>query len=142
GVRKTISLLSSTRQKAAREAQAIHRKILRSGWGSLRIKVPALKQEDDRFSTAYWKTRLVRRAYLSPSGVGSVDFSVRIEFQGSAWYFPLGTSDPTTASERACAIFRRCSSSGWTALHSETPREISLAFFWSMDPVLWTYTTM
>jgi DNA-binding NarL/FixJ family response regulator len=90
-----------------------------------------------------WKSRLLRRRYHFPAGGGSDrDWSVRIGSDDVSCFFPLGTPDEETATAQARHICQLIAQQGWNAACQQFSRELVLSFEWSMNPVLWTYTTI
>jgi DNA-binding NarL/FixJ family response regulator len=139
GVRKTISLNATSRRLAAIEAGRLYARVRKEGWaGAPRPR----SAREKRVLPSYWENRLVCRPYLTASGHGESDLLVRIEQNREGWYFPLWTNDRSLAAKRATEIFALWRKEGWTAIQVSVPREISVAFFWSMNPVRWTYTTL
>jgi DNA-binding NarL/FixJ family response regulator len=89
------------------------------------------------------ENRLFRRPYHFPANGGSErDWSVRLEQAGAGCFFPLGTPDETLAAVKARQIHQLIRQQGWEAASRKFPRELILSFEWSMNPVLWTYTTI
>ena len=56
--------------------------------------------------------------------------------------FPLGTADLTEASKMACRTYCTIVKEGWEAAGKLFPRELIVAFEWSANPIMWTYTTV
>ncbi len=144
GHRHTFSLAAKTRLDAAAEARAIQEKIAGEGWDAV------VREYRDRRGHAltradagYWKERLLLRHYPAPADGGRQhEFSTHIEHAGAGCFFPLGTSDPEAAAVRALQIYRQVLAEGWAAAGKSFPREVTLAFHWAYDPLLWTYTTI
>lgn len=154
GRRKTFSLKSGDRARAAREACEIYQTILAHGWeaaasgglgsdtrpddSSAETLSPALNVAD----AEYWKRRLIHRKYLEPPNArADREFSVRIEHTSNSNYFPLGTDDETEAAERAMRIYQTVVHHGWATANANFPRELTLALRWLDNPVAWTYAT-
>jgi len=98
-----------------------------------------MKNKDVR----YWRTQLVHRKYTEladPRTAGH--FSARIEHDGTGCYFPLGSADDETAALRAGEIHRCIRTKGWARACQRFAREFTLAVFWSINPLLCTYTTL
>jgi DNA-binding NarL/FixJ family response regulator len=144
GQRRTFSLAARTRAGAAAEARALHDAISTGGWETV------VRQYRGRRGRAfpgtdarYWKERLLLRNHPAPAGGGRPqEFSTHIEHAGTGCYFPLGTSDPEAAAVRALKIHRKVIEEGWDAARKSFPREVTVAFHWAYDPLLWTYTTV
>jgi len=142
GRRHTFSLTTPDREAAALEAKAIYETIIAEGWDA------ALKNEKDqsgfpRTDARFWKEQLLVRRYRFPASCEpEKSFAARIGHAGSAYFFPLGTSEPEGAAGAAgriyCAIVKR----GWEAAGKLFPRELIVAFEWCADPIMWTYTTV
>jgi DNA-binding NarL/FixJ family response regulator len=70
------------------------------------------------------------------------EFSVRIEHQGTRYYFPLGTANRARGARRAAAIYRVIERHGWGKANRRFRRELTLGFRWLDRPLAWTYTTL
>jgi DNA-binding NarL/FixJ family response regulator len=91
----------------------------------------------------YWRERLLLRRYRFPaSGESEQDLAARINHDDVGYFFPLGTSDVAAAADRARQIYQMALTEGWNATCRLFPRELIVSFEWSMNPVLWTYTTI
>lgn len=91
----------------------------------------------------YWESRLLQRRYRFPaSGESAQDLAAFIDHAGAGYFFPLGTSDVEIASVKARQIYQMAVTDGWKAACQRFSRELILSFEWSMNPVLWTYTTI
>lgn len=91
----------------------------------------------------YWRQRLLLRRYRFPaSGESEQDLAAQIDHAGMAFFFPLGTSDVEAAASKACRIYQMAEKQGWAAVCRHFSRELIVSFEWSMNPVLWTYTTI
>jgi len=101
GRRHTFSLTTPDREAAALEAKAIYETIIAEGWDA------ALKNEKDqsgfpRTDARFWKEQLLVRRYRFPaSREPEKSFAARIGHAGSAYFFPLGTSEPEGAAGAA-----------------------------------------
>ena len=42
----------------------------------------------------------------------------------------------------ACRIYRAVVNQGWAVAYTLFPRELFVAFEWSANPIMWTYTTV
>jgi DNA-binding NarL/FixJ family response regulator len=144
GQRRTFSLAARTRTGAAAEAWAIQEKISAGSWeGVVRQYSGRRGRAFTKTDARYWKERLLLRNHPAPVGGGrQQEFSTHIGHAGTGCYFPLGTSDPEAAAVRALEIYRRLIEEGWDAVGKSFPREVTLAFHWAYDPLMWTYTTV
>lgn len=155
GKRKTFSLNSSDRTKAAAEACHIYQTIHTQGWeavGQRRGRVgfprlPATATADalavTGFDTEYWRRRLIHRRYPESAQAQSKrELSVRIEHAGLSRYFPLGTHEESPAAARARRIHQAVVGEGWAVANQKFTRELTLALRWLDDPLAWTYTTI
>jgi DNA-binding NarL/FixJ family response regulator len=144
GQRHTFSLAARTRLRAAAEARAIEESILAEGWEAVVQRYSGRRgRAFSRKDARYWKERFLLRNYPAPAGGGrQQQFSAHIEHAGVGWYFPLGTSDPEMAAVRSLEIYRKVVEEGWDIARTSFPREVTLAFHWAYDPLLWTYTTV
>ena len=144
GKRRTFSLRAGSRAAAAREARAISERLSTAGWGA--VVEPQRNQRDDglfRSAATWWKERLLLRNYPLPAdGNRQTEFSTYIEHGGARSYFPLETSDRELAAARSLRIYRRVVQEGWSAATRLFSREITVAFHWDHEPLLWTYTTI
>ncbi|MDR7482083.1 MAG: response regulator transcription factor [Armatimonadota bacterium] len=152
GRRRTFSLGAVPRLVAARRARALYATIVTRGWqaaldarstpgGRRGLRTPALPAPG--LQPRYWRRRLLTRRYtegLRPQQAG--ELSARIEHAGESHYFPLGTADPALAARRAASIYRTVLDVGWARARAIFPREITVAIFWSANPLASTYTTL
>ena len=91
----------------------------------------------------YWQDRLLLRRYRFPaSGESENSLAARVTHEGLDYFFPLGTAEPGAAAEAACKIYRTIQDKGWEAACAKHPRELMVAFEWSTNPIMWTYTTV
>jgi DNA-binding NarL/FixJ family response regulator len=155
GLRRTLSLLSRQRAQAATEACQLYCALRKEGWDSLSNQ-PRLvdrpqgaataesgQTDQDRLHPAYWAQRLVRREYtMQPQASATREFSARIDYHGTGYYFPLGTSARGEAAARALRIYGTVASQGWKTANQRFPRELTVAFRWLDGPLAWTYTTI
>ncbi len=151
GRRHTLSLGAVPRGEAARKAHALYRAIVTRGWDAV-LKEPRGRPRSSgepavdavaKGQAQYWRRRLLTRRYttgLRPHLAG--ELSMRIEHAGENHYFPLGTADKGQAARRAAEIYRTVLTTGWYAARQIFPREITVAVFWAMDPLVCTYTTL
>jgi DNA-binding NarL/FixJ family response regulator len=142
GRRHTFSLGGTNEKSAAVEAKAIYETIVAEGWDS------ALKHEKKQAGFArtdpqFWKDQLLVRRYRFPaSGEPEKSLSSHISHVGNAFFFPLGTADTNAAARMACRIYCTIVKGGWEAACARFPRELIVAFEWSANPIMWTYTTV
>jgi DNA-binding NarL/FixJ family response regulator len=142
GRRHTFSLGAQDREAAAVEAKAIYETIVAEGWDA------ALNQEKNqtgfpRTDARFWRQQLLLRRYGFPaSGEPEKSFAARIGHAGNAYFFPLGTSKLDEAAKMACRIYCVIVQQGWEAAARLFPRELIVAFEWSANPIMWTYTTV
>jgi DNA-binding NarL/FixJ family response regulator len=146
GRRKTFTLQACDLQQAAAEACQLYRRILKDGWQNA-FANPKWKQNPSREQIpedeSYWAPRLVHRE--DPMSLGAQarrEFSVRIEHQGTRYYFPLGTANRARGARRAAAIYRVIERHGWAKANRRFRRELTLGFRWLDRPLAWTYTTL
>lgn len=155
GRRKTFSLNSSDRTKAAIEASHIYQTINTQGWdavgqrrGWVGFQQPLMETKagataSTGFDAEYWKGRLIHRKHPEPATPNSHRaLSVRIEHSGIGRYFPLGTHEENQAATQAMHIHQAVASQGWGIANQRFARELTLAFRWLEDPLAWTYTTL
>ncbi len=156
GRRRTFSLGAVPRRTAARRARALYRTIVTRGWEAavgLRAAQDRSRRDAGVRGAAlaaapglhphYWRQRLLTRRYtegLRPHHAG--ELSARIEHAGESHYVPLGTADVAHAARRAATIYRTVHEEGWARVRALVPREITVAVFWSMNPLASTYTTL
>jgi DNA-binding NarL/FixJ family response regulator len=155
GTRKTFSLQAIAIAEAAAEACQLYKAIITRGWESVfasgkgrdlesRPPPSALAApETTGFGTSYWTPRLIHRKYTEAfRPTADRELSVRIDHAGASHYFPLGTGDARPAANRAARIYQTIVRKGWATAGETFPRELSLAFRWVDQPVVWTYTTV
>jgi len=89
------------------------------------------------------ETSLVFRDYVEETRFGAKqELSIRIEHKDQAFYFPLGSADPAAAALRADEIQRMVIGEGWASVCGRYPREITLAVFWTRNPLCCTYFSL
>lgn len=155
GQRKTFSLSSSNRTKAAIEASHIYQTINTQGWDAVGqrssragfqatfVETTEAAASEAESGVESWKSRLIHRRYPEPTAPDRErTFSVRIESSGISRYFPLGTADETQAAIQAKHIHQVVAAQGWGIANQKFSRELTLAFRWLEDPLAWTYTTL
>jgi DNA-binding NarL/FixJ family response regulator len=154
GARKTFSLRAIEQKQAAAEACGIYKAIVNRGWesviaersekgGDMRTEIKLASATENAVDAEYWAQRLIHRKYgetFRPNA--EREFSVRVEHAGTSYYFALGTENEKTAAKNAARIFRVVASQGWDTACKRFPRELSIAFRWSDNPLAWTYTTV
>lgn len=142
GRRYTFALSTADRQAAAVAAKAIYETIVAEGWDA------ALSNEKNqtgfpKTDARYWKEQLLVRRYRFPaSGEPEQSFAARIGHAGNNSFFPMGTADLNAAARMACRIYCAIVKHGWEEACARFPRELIVAFEWSANPILWTYTTV
>jgi DNA-binding NarL/FixJ family response regulator len=142
GRRHTFSLGTLDRKAAAVEAKAIYETIVAEGWDA------ALNSEKNqtgfpKTDPRFWREHLLVRRYRFPAAEESEkSFAARIGHVGNAYFFPLGTADTDAAAKMACRIYCTIVEQGWEAAVARFPRELIMAFEWSANPIMWTYTTV
>jgi len=110
---------------------------------SLRTAVRAIADHFPKTDIRYWKRRLIHCAYGELARPRSFrELSIRIEHEGSGFFFPLDTADADEAAARALQIYRRVLAEGWHNVFRRYPREFTLALFWAENPMVFTYTTL
>jgi DNA-binding NarL/FixJ family response regulator len=142
GRRHTFSLAAPDRETAAVEAKAICETIVAEGWDA----VLSDERNEIGFPTTdarHWAEQLLVRRYRFPaSGDPEKSLAARIGHAGGAYYFPLGSADLQEAARLASRIYCHIVKEGWEAACKVFPRELIVAFEWSANPILWTYTTV
>jgi len=141
GRRRTFSLTAADKMAAAVEAKAIFETIVAEGWDSTlnSHKTPGgFPKTDARF----WKEHLYVRRYRFPAfKEPEKSLAARIGHAGNIYFFPLGTEDVDIAAQMACDIYCTIIQRGFEAACALFPRELIVAFEWSANPIMWTYTT-
>ena len=142
GRRHTFSLGTADKLAATVEAKAIFETIVAEGWDAAlnSAKNPTGFPKCD---SRYWQDQLLQRRYLfSGSGDPDKSFAARVSHAGNAFFFPLGSADSNKAAKIACQIYCTIVNEGWEAAVKTFPRELIVAFEWSANPIMWTYTTV
>ena len=154
GQRKTFSLQATNRRRAANEACALYRSILKtecpnevpSSWvkrSELPVDLcPRTEPGESKSSPQYWEQRLIHREYAMKPQSGVLPFAVRIDYEGLSCYFPLATTDRDKAAMRARRVFQFIQRGGWDAAFQRFSREVTVGFRWSDTPLAWTYSTL
>jgi DNA-binding NarL/FixJ family response regulator len=142
GRRRTFRLAARTRAAAATEAQAIHHALLSKGWDAIEQQyAPPNRAPFPQGDLRHWRDRLLLRPFSFP-GAPRHEFSTRIDHGGHSSYFPLGVADAQAAAANALSIYRTVLTQGWDVARQMFRRELTVAFHWMEDPVLWTYVTL
>jgi DNA-binding NarL/FixJ family response regulator len=142
GRRHTFSLATFDKAAAAIEAKAIYDTIVAEGWD---VAFDHEKNQTGfpRTDARFWRQQLLLRRYGFPaSGEPEKSLAARIGHAGSAFFFPLGTAALDEAAKLACRIYCTVVRQGWEAAAKLFPRELIVAFEWSANPIMWTYTTV
>ncbi len=135
-------------------ARSLHDILRRVGWEAAITAHKALEKVDGEHSIMdqlgdwsadnceYWKARLIRRKYPDTHAPDAEEWSARIEYDASYRFFPLGTSNPVIAAQRALELHRELRTYGWRSVLTRHRSEFTLAVFWHHNPVVCTYTTL
>ena len=125
GTRKTFSLRSANRLRAAAEACQLFRTIVQQGWEvalsrhngrEMRAPLPGHNNDSssNRPEIENWAERLIHRKYTEKFHPNlEREFSARIQHSGTGYYFPLGTDDRKVAAARAMRIHQNVVRKGW-----------------------------
>lgn len=151
GRRRTFRLRSADPDLAAAEARQLFAELSTVGWTQTLAEREKLLASGRRgvglglvpqSSADYWRERLIFRRYMEDVRPGiSSEYSIRIEHDGVFHYFPLGTSDETVAAQKARDIHHEVLTQGWAFVRSRITREITIAIYWSLNPVACTYAS-
>jgi DNA-binding NarL/FixJ family response regulator len=133
---------------------ALHAVIVERGWTAAFAEREALKQEravlaaeprevgDSRRFGPPDRPRLVLRRHPYPTTTaGPHEWTLRLPLAGRTHYFPLGTADEEAAALAAHRIGATVERGGWEAADRLFRREMTIAIYWAMNPVGWTYFT-
>lgn len=146
GRRHTFSLAAHTKPAAAAEARIIHETIVAEGWDAAlrRNSFRAAGSGDfPKTDPRHWRQRLLLRRHPFPTAHDTPEvLTARIEHAGVTHLFPLGTNDLDAAADHARRIYQTIVERNWLAACRTFPREVTIGFEWSANPVLWTYTTI
>jgi DNA-binding NarL/FixJ family response regulator len=155
GIRKTFSLQAIDEKHAATEACGLYKAIVNRGWESVVAErsekssvIPSALNEvtsatRNRNDVGYWTQRLIHRKYTETFRSNAErEFSVRVEYAGTSYYFPLGSDKEKVGAKNAARIYREVVGKGWDTACKHFSRELSIAFRWSDNPLAWTYTTV
>ena len=142
GKRHTFSFSTGNKTAAALQAKTIYETILTQGWPNA-LKAQVSQKSLVKADGDYWRERLMVRRYRFPaSNEPEKSLAVQIDHAGNGYFFPLGTADVDEAVAAASRIYSTVVKQGWEATCSLYPRELIVAFEWSANPILWTYTTI
>jgi DNA-binding NarL/FixJ family response regulator len=142
GRRHTFSLGAADKKTAAILAKAIYETIVAEGWDA------ALKSEHHeggfpKADARYWKEQLILRRYGFPAQAGmEKNLAARIGHAGKSYFFPLGSANLEVAARMAERVYCSIVKQGWEVACKLFPRELIVAFEWSANPIMWTYTTV
>ena len=144
GRRHTFLIATGNQEAAAVQAKAIYETILAEGWdAALNSQAGQVRDGLVKTDPAFWKKHLLLRRYRFPaSGESEKSLAARIDHAGLGFFFPLVTEDADEAAAAACEIYCAVVKQGWDAACRIFPRELIVAFEWSANPILWTYTTI
>lgn len=144
GERRNFPLMAPTRTGAAEEARALSEDIAAEGWESVVERYRGANRRAFRKTDIrHWKQRLLLRKNSFPEYQGRPPhYSARVEHAGVAAYFPLGSSNAEEAAARALAIYLAIIRKEWRFVRKRFPREVTVAFHWASDPLMWTYSTV
>ncbi len=142
GKRHTFSFATGNKEAAALQAKAIYETILTQGW-STALKAQVSRKNLLQPDEGYWRERLMVRRYRFPaSNEPEKSLAVQIDHAGNGYFFPLGTADMDAAVTAASRIYSTVVKQGWETACDLFPRELIVAFEWSANPIMWTYTTI
>lgn len=146
GRHHTFVLRAESKEDAAVEARDIYDTLLAEGWDAALRNYSCLDQAGNELSPNtidYWKERLLVRRYHFPATAETDnDWAVKIDYAGTAYWFPLGSSDAQAAAGKARDIYKTVVTQGWAAACNHFSRELIVSFEWCASPILWTYTTI
>ncbi len=142
GRRHTFVLGAANQTAAAVEAKAIFETIVVEGWD---VALNGEKNQTGfpKTDARYWREQLLIRRYRFPAaGESDKTFAARIGHTGNAYFFPLCTDNLDAAAQTAASIYCTIVRQGWETACKLFPRELIVAFEWSANPIMWTYTTV
>jgi DNA-binding NarL/FixJ family response regulator len=151
GVRRAVTLHSENKEEAAEEALFLYETIQQNGWEralaehrlKAGLKKSAAASESSMGNLKYWKSRLLKRRYIDLArGHATNEYSVRIEHGGTYHYFLLGEVDEEKAAAKAAAIQEMVIEHGWEMPRKRFEREVTIAIYWTHNPLACTYTTL
>jgi DNA-binding NarL/FixJ family response regulator len=143
GRRHTFCLGTPDKEAAAVEAKAIYESILAEGWEAALIIGKKNQATFPKTDPRFWAEQLILRRYRFPASDDSEkSYAAKITHAGSGYFFPLGTDETDVAAKLACKIYCTIVKQGWEAACNLFPRELIVAFEWSANPIMWTYTTV
>ena len=147
GKRHTFSLGAGARRAAALEAKAIYEQLQAEG-GEATLRAHGRRNGKEhggpgKQEAGYWQERLlVRRYRFGAAGGSERDLAVKIDHEGSGYFFPLYTAEAEAGAQRAQVIYQQVAEQGWELACREHARELVVGLEWSANPVMWTYTTI
>jgi DNA-binding NarL/FixJ family response regulator len=153
GQRRTFSLKALNKAAAAEEARQLYSTLLKDGWEGL-DNGPLLSEESagpvvsehrggNKLKVRYWKQALiVRPGTAGAQSSGEATWSAWLDHEGAGYYFPLGSKSAHWAAAEALRIYEKVRALGWAAVFKVHPREVTVAFHWTDNPLAWTYTTI
>jgi DNA-binding NarL/FixJ family response regulator len=139
GERRTFSLKAANKAAAAAEARQIYEKLLNEGGASAGNSETADQRGAHKLGAKYWKEALIVRS--PPAGSSQGKWSAWLDHEGIGYYFPLQPDSANGAAVEAARIYRKIRARGWPAVFELHPREVTVAFHWTDNPLAWTYTT-
>jgi len=143
GRRHTFCLGTLDKEAAAVEAKAIYESILAEGWEAALAMGEKEPTNFPKTDPRFWAEQLILRRYRFPASDDSEKcYAARISHAGSGYFFPLGSDDMAVAAKLACRIYCTIVKQGWGEAGNLFPRELIVAFEWSANPIMWTYTTV
>lgn len=135
GQRQAYALRGRSRPAAAREALGRYLQIMAAAAGE--------GEAPQTGSPAVYRPRLLVRphppAFTEPA---HPEFSAHFEQAGRHHYFPLESADSAVAARLARRIQQVVQRHGIAEAHARFPRELTLAFRWTANPMAWTYFTL
>ena len=135
GQRQTYALRARSRSAAAQETLGVYARIIAAATGE--------GEEPPVGGTGVFRPRLLVRphppALTEPA---KPEFSAHFEHAGRQHYFPLGSAESAVAARQARRIQRVLKRQGIAEAHARFPRELTLAFRWTANPMAWTYFTL
>ncbi len=135
GRRQTYALRASSRPVAAQEALGLYARIIAVATGE--VGAPRTG------AAAIFRPRLLVRPHPPAlTELAHPEFSAHFEYAGRHHYFPLGSVESVVATRLARRIQQVVQGHGIAEAHARFPRELTLAFRWTANPMAWTYFTL